>query len=72
MVALYGRGDPTFVVYGVATDYCVGCAVQGLLERGRKVALVADAIRAVDPASEPALLTRFAQAGALLTMTEVV
>ncbi len=72
VVELYGRADPTFVVYGVATDYCVRCAVDGLLARGRKVALVADAIRAVDPSGEADLLTRFARAGALLTLADVV
>ncbi len=72
VVAHYGRGRPRFVVYGVATDYCVRCAVEGLLARGMKVALVADAIRAVDPSAEAGLLTEFALGGALLTMTDVV
>ena len=72
LVEHYAKGDPTFVVYGVATDYCVKCAVDGLLDRGKKVALVVDAIRAVDPSSEAALLTEFARRGALLTVTDVV
>jgi nicotinamidase/pyrazinamidase len=72
LVGRYAEGDPTFVVYGVATDYCVKCAVEGLLDRGRKVAVVADAIRAVDPSSEADLLTKFARRGALLTVTDVV
>lgn len=70
--ALYGRDRPTFVVYGVATDYCVRCVVDGLRERGHDVALVVDAIRAVDPAREEIELTRFAGAGALLTVADVV
>lgn len=72
LVAHYGRETPTFVVYGVATDYCVRAAVDGLLEREHRVALVVDAIRAVDPASEPALLTDWARRGVLLTRTDVV
>jgi nicotinamidase/pyrazinamidase len=72
LVEHYGRGGPRFVVYGVATDYCVRCAVEGLLGRGRRVAVVADAIRAVDPSAEADLLTGFARGGALLTMTDVV
>jgi nicotinamidase/pyrazinamidase len=72
VVEHYARGEPTFVVYGVATDYCVRCAVEGLLGLGKKVALVVDAIRAVDPASEADLLTGFARRGALLTRAEVV
>ncbi len=72
LVALYGRGGPTFVVYGVATDYCVRCAVEGLRDRGHKVAVVVDAIRAVDPAAEADVLTGFAGLGGLLTLTDVV
>jgi nicotinamidase/pyrazinamidase len=63
---------PIFVVYGVATDYCVGAAVSGLLDRRCKVALVVDAIRAISASAEAAILSDFAQRGVLLTMTEVV
>jgi len=72
IIARYARNEPTFVVYGVATDYCVRCVVDGLLQRGHKVALVVDAIRAVDPDQEAAELTRFARGGALLTVADVV
>ena len=41
-------GNREFIVFGVATDYCVRLAARGLLERGRRVQLVRDAIRAVD------------------------
>src|SRR6476661_4532323 len=33
-----------FVVFGVVTEYCVSFAAKGLLERGRRVAVVEDAI----------------------------
>lgn len=33
-----------FIVFGVVTEYCVNLAAKGLLDRGRKVALVKDAI----------------------------
>ena len=36
-----------FVVFGVATDYCVLKDTSGLLERGRRVKIVRDAIRAI-------------------------
>jgi nicotinamidase/pyrazinamidase len=36
--------DAEFVVFGVVTEYCVRFAAKGLLERGRRVAVVRDAI----------------------------
>ena len=72
LVSLYLANRPAFVVYGVATDYCVKAAVEGLLARGGRVALVVDAIRAIDPEAESRILTGFAQRGVLLTITDVV
>jgi nicotinamidase/pyrazinamidase len=72
LVARYNRDLPIWVVYGVATDYCVRAAVDGLMQRHCKVALVVDAIRAIDASAEAALLSGFANGGALLTLTEVV
>jgi hypothetical protein len=43
-----------------------------LLDRGQRVALVVDAIRAVDPAAEADILTEFANRGVLLVLTDVV
>lgn len=37
-----------FVVFGVATDFCVRLAVEGLLVRNLKVVLVKDAVYAID------------------------
>jgi len=36
--------DAEFVVFGVVTEYCVRFAAKGLLERGRRVSVVRDAI----------------------------
>jgi nicotinamidase/pyrazinamidase len=72
LVIRYATGTPTFVVYGVATDYCVRAAVDGLLQRHCQVAIVADAVRAIDASAESAILTDFARRGALLIVTEVV
>jgi nicotinamidase/pyrazinamidase len=38
-----------FIVFGVVTEYCVGLAAKGLLDRGRNVALVKDAIETLNP-----------------------
>lgn len=72
IVGLHQRQTPTFVVYGVATDYCVKDAVLGLLDRGARVTVVVDAIRPVDPESEPAILAEFTRRGAQLTVTDAV
>jgi len=43
IVEKLGR-DAEFIIFGVVTEYCVGLAAKGLLDRGRKVAIVTDAI----------------------------
>lgn len=54
-------------VVGVATDYCVRCAIEGLLKAGRKVAIVTDAIAPIDPAQGEKILVAAAARGARLT-----
>ncbi|GIW86735.1 MAG: nicotinamidase [Isosphaeraceae bacterium] len=70
LVTTWGGPNARFVVFGVATDYCVRAAVLGLLDRGQQVWIVADAIRAVDPTAEPAILTDLVRRGATLTVTD--
>jgi nicotinamidase/pyrazinamidase len=61
-----------YVVYGVATDYCVRCAVLGLLGAGKRVAVVTDAIAAVKPETGARTLHEFAaQGGSLTTVGDV-
>ena len=40
--------DVEFVVFGVVTEFCVGFAAKGLLERGRRVSVVRDAIETLN------------------------
>jgi nicotinamidase/pyrazinamidase len=40
--------DGEFVVFGVVTEYCVRFAAKGLLERGRRVSVVEDAIETLN------------------------
>ncbi|MBI3665251.1 MAG: isochorismatase family protein [Acidobacteria bacterium] len=59
--------DDECAVVGVATDYCVRCAVEGLLNAGRKVRVVTDAIRAIDHETGEKLLAQWEARGAALT-----
>lgn len=72
LITRYGQARPTFAVYGVAIDYCVAKAVDGLLNRHCRVALVVDAARSIRESAEANILTCFARRGATLTITEVV
>jgi nicotinamidase/pyrazinamidase len=72
LISRYNEHNPLFVVYGVATDYCVRKAVEGLLLRKCRTAIVVDAVRAIDASAEPAILTDFARRGVLLAVTRVV
>ena len=59
-----------YVVFGVVTEYCVSLAVKGLLERGRRVAVVQDAIETLLPEEGKGTLKELAQLGAALTTTD--
>ena len=72
VIAYYGRLEPTFVVYGVATDYCVACAVRGLRDRGYRVAIVTDAILGVDRSASEKVLAEFDRLGDERTTTEAL
>ncbi|MHC4269056.1 MAG: cysteine hydrolase family protein [Planctomycetota bacterium] len=61
-----------YVVFGVATDYCVKVAVLGLLKRGYKVSLVTDAIKATIKEGEKESLQEMKEAGVFFTNTEGV
>ncbi|HUI57695.1 MAG TPA: isochorismatase family cysteine hydrolase [Bryobacteraceae bacterium] len=61
-----------FVVYGVATEICVRAAVRGLLETGRPVTVVTDAVRALgDEASRLALQEICAMGGTVAGISQI-
>jgi nicotinamidase/pyrazinamidase len=59
-----------FVVFGVVTEYCVSFAVKGLLERGRRVAVVEDAIETLKRQDGEKTVAEWKQLGARLTTTD--
>jgi nicotinamidase/pyrazinamidase len=61
---------PEFVVFGVVTEYCVSFAVKGLLERGRRVAVVTDAIETLKKEEGEKAVAEFVRLGARLTTTD--
>ena len=61
------------IVVGVATEFCVRTAALGLRSRGIDVAVVTDAVRAVDPAAgERALAEVRAAGGRTIALAEAV
>jgi len=59
-------------VFGVVTEYCVRFAAKGLLERGRKVAVVTDAIETLDPEQSRNTLNELQALGARFVTTDQV
>ncbi len=59
-----------YVVFGVVTEYCVRLAAKGLLKRGRRVALVTDAIQTLNPVDGKHALEELTAKGARLITTE--
>jgi nicotinamidase/pyrazinamidase len=64
------ESNPEYVVFGVATEYCVRCAADGLLRKGCRVAIVTDAIKALDEGKGQVVLDELQARGARLISTE--
>lgn len=64
--------DAEFVVYGVATDYCVRVGVLGLCDRGRRVMVVRDAIRPVDARQGELAVEEFKRRGVRFATTDEI
>jgi nicotinamidase/pyrazinamidase len=64
---------PQFIVFGVATEYCVRLTADGLLRRGYGVAIVTDAVRAIDQEkAQQTLETLHSHGAQLITTTEAL
>jgi len=61
-----------FVVFGVVTEYCVSCAVKGLLKRKRRVTVVRDAIETLAPEAGNKTLAELQSLGARLVTTDEI
>lgn len=64
--------DTEFVVFGVVTEYCVQMAANGLLDRGRRVAVVVDAIETLNQQVGEKTLAQLGARGARLISTATV
>jgi nicotinamidase/pyrazinamidase len=65
--------DPDeIVVFGVATDVCDDAAIQGFLQRGRRVRFVEDAARGLDERRVAACTIRWRQRGVEFTTVDEV
>jgi nicotinamidase/pyrazinamidase len=62
--------DADYIVFGVVTEICVRCAAKGLLQRGRKVSIVTDAIETLDATNGRSVLDELKGLGALLISTD--
>jgi nicotinamidase/pyrazinamidase len=62
--------DAEYVVFGVVTEYCVRWAAKGLLERGRKVSVVKDAIETLDAAAGKKTIEELQALGARMITTD--
>jgi nicotinamidase/pyrazinamidase len=62
--------DAEFIVFGVVTEYCVRFAAKGLLERGRRVSVVWDAIETLDAKESRRTLEELTALGARLISTD--
>jgi nicotinamidase/pyrazinamidase len=62
--------QPEVFVFGVVTEYCVSLAAKGLLQRGRRVSIVEDAIETLDATAGTKAMAELHQLGARITTTD--
>ena len=68
-ITKFTDADAEIFIYGVVTEYCVRLAAKGLLKRGRRVALVRDAIETLKPEDGHKAIEELTSLGARLVTT---
>ena len=61
-----------YIVYGVVTEICVKLAAFGLLDRGKHVEIVEDAVGSLDRAKADAMFAEFKARGGVITRHSAV
>jgi nicotinamidase/pyrazinamidase len=69
-IANFTDANAEIFVFGVVTEYCVRLAAKGLLERGRRVSLVSDAIATLKPEDGHDAIDELISMGATLITTD--
>ena len=69
-IARFTAADVEIFVFGVVTEYCVRLAAKGLLEHGRRVALVRDAIETLNAEEGQKTIEELTSLGARLVTTD--
>ena len=69
---LEALGGERYVVYGVVTEICVYYAVRGLLETGRPVIVVSDAVECLKAADGQKAIAEMCGAGAMVAPADEV
>jgi nicotinamidase/pyrazinamidase len=65
-----GSASPEFIVYGVATDYCIRAAALGFAQRGYRTTVLVDAIAGITAGGVTQALEEMASAGVKLARAE--
>jgi nicotinamidase/pyrazinamidase len=69
-ISKFTDANAEIFIFGVVTEYCVRLAAKGLLERGRRVSLVSDAIETLKPEDGKKTIEELTSLGARLVTTE--
>jgi nicotinamidase/pyrazinamidase len=64
---LHRLGAERCILYGVVTEICVKFAAMGLLKTGRRVEVVCDAVKELDPVASAKMMADFTASGGIIT-----